>query len=132
MKKNKYQFLFLILITLLVFGFVWVSKNLPHNSLSEEKPTIQTKSLTENDFSISLDKRDWIFVSVTITPQIDIKDITLKVIYYDNNDEIMKTDYIKSYDLVRRKPHKEVLKNSHYESRKIKDCKIEFLSGTKA
>lgn len=133
MKKNSSLFLILFLIILLVSVFVWVAlDNSDFNDQNDDQPKFQTKSITESDFSVSVDSDDWIFVHVTITPHIDIKNITLRVIYYDNNDEILKSEYITSYDLKGRIPHKQTIKNNFMESLKIKDWKVEFLSGTKA
>lgn len=132
MEKNnkKKNFFNLLLFIALIFGGVWASNNLIITKKSNNDGfKIENKELESSDYEIELDSGNWTSVYVNLTAKRGIKEIKLKVEYYDKNDMIVKTEIKTFHDLDSSKTYKFEFKNSLLEITKINKWRVIVLSG---
>lgn len=95
-------------------------------------PLIESNELQRADFDLELDNGSWTSVYIVLTPKRDIKEISLNINYFDSNKNVIKKDSITSYDLKKGQQHRIEMKNSIFESLKMRSWQVVFISGTRA
>lgn len=124
----------IIIIAGVILGGIWASNNLVFNTNSNNDsviPQIESKELKRSDFEMKLESGSWTSVYVNITPNREIKDITLLVEYFDKNGSIVKTEEKTFYNLSKNQTYKYEFKNSFTEILKMDSYRATMVSGTR-